>query len=89
MDSTIDIIKKYDKNVACWVSEKDNGVYDAMNKGINVVKGEYVYILGSDDMMTYNGLYDVMAKISSGETRLIVSDVLVRGRIKPTKPHLN
>jgi len=34
-----------------FIHEKDNGVYDAMNKGIAVAKGEWIYILGSDDVL--------------------------------------
>ena len=48
-DGTIDIVKKYSDYVAYYHSEKDNGIYDAMNKGISVATGEIVGILNSDD----------------------------------------
>ena len=38
-DKTTDIIKKYDNKISYWVSEKDNGIGDAFNKGIKVAKG--------------------------------------------------
>ena len=50
-DGTIDIIKRYDKHIAKWVSEKDKGIYDAINKGMNLASGEVIGILNSDDML--------------------------------------
>lgn len=43
-DKTIEIIKKYHKYISYWVTEKDNGIYDALNKGIERASGEYIYI---------------------------------------------
>lgn len=48
-DSTIDIVKKYSNYISYWVSEKDDGIYDAINKGIKASRGEYVGIINSDD----------------------------------------
>ena len=50
-DNTVDIIKKYKNNLFYWVSEKDCGIYDAMNKGIKAAGGDYVYFLGADDCL--------------------------------------
>jgi len=48
-DRTLDIIKKYEDYIDYWVSEKDNGIYDAMNKGLKLSFGRYISILNSDD----------------------------------------
>lgn len=48
-DGTLDIIKKYEDKLGYWVSEKDNGIYDAMNKGISKATGELVGIINADD----------------------------------------
>lgn len=55
-DRSIKIIKKYKKEIAYWCSEKDNGIYDAMNKGIKKAKGNIIGILNSDDTYTKNAL---------------------------------
>jgi len=48
-DGTLGIIKKYEDYIDYWVSEKDKGIYDAMNKGITLCFGEIVGIINSDD----------------------------------------
>lgn len=52
-DNTLAIIKEYEPKFAgrlCWVSAKDNGIYDAMNNGLAIASGDVVAILNSDDV---------------------------------------
>ena len=60
-DGTIEVIKKYEKDIAWWVSEKDGGIYDAMNKGVQVSTGDYIEFIGSDDCLCS---YDIVAKVA-------------------------
>lgn len=50
-DGTLDIIRQYDSQIHFWISEPDKGVYDAMNKGASFASGDWIYFLGSDDVL--------------------------------------
>lgn len=44
-DHTLDIIRRYEEKISFWVSEPDNGIYDAMNKGVRFSSGDIVAFL--------------------------------------------
>jgi len=48
-DGTVQLLKDNAAHITYWKSEKDQGIYDAMNKAINHLTGEWVYFLGADD----------------------------------------
>lgn len=58
-DGTLNIIKKYEKFINLWISEKDFGIYDAMNKGIKYSTGNYIGIINSSDLYNNNALLTV------------------------------
>jgi glycosyltransferase involved in cell wall biosynthesis len=61
-DGTLDLIQEFRSRIDYLVSEKDEGIYDAMNKGIRAATGDFVGILNSDDVFANP---DVVARIAS------------------------
>jgi len=58
-DASVEIIKKYEPWISYWVSEKDKGQSDAINKGFKKVNGEIITWLNSDDLFTQGALHQV------------------------------
>lgn len=64
-DSTLDIVRKYEPRYGerlRWISERDHGIYDAMNKGIAMASGEVIGILNSDDFYTSPDVLQAVAE---------------------------
>ena len=59
-DETVKILEKY-KNQIRYISEKDNGIYDAMNKGVKMANGDVIGVIGADDFYPNTG---VLAKVA-------------------------
>ena len=60
---TIDILKKYDDQVDLWISERDNGIYDAWNKGLVHSSGKWIVFLGCGDSYYPSAISDYLAFI--------------------------
>lgn len=74
-DNTLEIVREF-PHVAKLVSEKDNGLYDAMNKGIKIATGDVIGILNSDDIYAHNSvLNNVMRLFEIAGTDTIYGDL--------------
>ena len=78
-DGTVDIIKEYADKLAYWCSEKDNGIYDAMNKGIVHATGDWINILNSGDYYASN---DALNKVITLAIDINSTDILYANSIE-------
>ena len=67
-DATVAVIKKYDSVIDKWISEPDKGLYDAMNKGIDLATGDLVGILNSDDTFATGIVLEEIANFHKNNT---------------------
>lgn len=77
-DGTLDIVRKYESSFhgrMRWVSEKDNGLYDALNKGIASSTGDIVGILNSDDFFTSDDVIQRMVNDFSDDVDAVYGDI--------------
>ena len=74
-DGTIEIVKKYEDQIDYWVSEKDQGIYDAMNKGLRLVSGNLVGYINADDYYMSDILSDIAEVYQQEHKDVIYGDV--------------
>lgn len=60
-DGTVEIVQSYGDNINKFISEKDKGLYDAMNKGIKLATGDIVGIINSDDFYKSNDILEIVS----------------------------
>ncbi|GAB4027255.1 glycosyltransferase family 2 protein [Spirosoma koreense] len=76
-DSTPDIIRRYEQYITHWVSEPDQGLYDAMNKGLHRARGQYVWFMNAgDELYDPQTLPTLLASISATQADVYYSDAL-------------
>jgi len=76
-DGSIEIIKRYEKFLAYWVSEKDKGQADAINKGFGIAKGELIAWQNSDDIYLPSTFVHIARIFNKRRHDLIYGDILI------------
>ena len=75
-DGTLDIIRKYGDRIDFWQSGPDGGIYDAMNKGLHHINGDWYIFLGSDDRFYgYNTIKETVPYLR--DNKIIYGDVIL------------
>jgi glycosyltransferase involved in cell wall biosynthesis len=91
-DSTIDIIKRFPDVIDKWISEPDRGIYDAMNKGLQMATGDYIWFMNSGDEIADTQTLDQVFRgnldgdIYYGDTVMIDDDGKEIGQRRLTPP---
>ena len=80
-DNTLSIINKYDHLIDFWISEKDNGIYDAMNKGVSFSNGEYIQFLNSGDLFVSNFTLDLASKFMVKPYKIFIFDYIMGEKV--------
>lgn len=62
-DGTVDVIKQNEEYISKWVSEPDEGIYDAMNKGIKMATGDWLNFLNAADIFISNTIVEEMVNV--------------------------
>ncbi len=76
-DNTLNIIKQYPNVVSKWISEPDKGLYDAMNKGIDMATGDYIGIVNADDTFyDENTISKVVSFLKANNVEASIGDIV-------------
>ena len=81
-DKTMSIVQKYNEFFSTIVSERDNGIYNAMNKGLSYATGDYVIFANSGDAIAQN---DILEKVAKSITDCKILPELVYGNYAESK----
>ena len=86
-DGTIKVIESYSKIIDQFISEPDEGIYDALNKGLRIAKGEVIGFLHADDVFASNmTLHNSMHVFMSSNSDVVYGDIEILKNIDDVKP---
>ncbi|PIS12099.1 MAG: glycosyl transferase [Bdellovibrio sp. CG10_big_fil_rev_8_21_14_0_10_47_8] len=85
-DNTVEIIRRYEDRIAHFISEKDGGIYDAMNKGLKLATGDIVGLLNSDDFyIDSKAVSDLVNAMTQAGTDSVFADLIIVDPVDPQK----
>lgn len=79
-DGTLDIIRKYEYAIDYWISEKDQGIYHAMNKGIDLTSGDWINFMNAGDRFYSDSVLSKAELCGENEAIVYGDNLLLMGR---------
>lgn len=79
-DNSLNVIKKYSEYISVWISEEDKGIYDAMNKGLDLANGNYVIHLNSGDYLSDNKVIETLVSNITDDFDVIYGNIIIKDK---------
>ena len=76
-DNSVNVIRQHESHISEWISEKDEGLYDAMNKGLKLATGDYVWFLNSGDEIYDSHTLENIFEDVQGRPGIIYGDTMI------------
>jgi len=76
-DGTLDLIRQYESKITKWISEKDKGLYDAMNKGIGLANGDFIWFMNCGDHIYAPDTVEKMVRSCRPQTDVLYGEVMM------------
>lgn len=76
-DGTVGILKRREREIDLWISEKDQGISDAFNKGIALSRGEYIALINSDDWIEPEHISQAVQHLEREMADFVFGDLLI------------
>ncbi|QSW87457.1 MULTISPECIES: glycosyltransferase family 2 protein [Flavobacterium] len=77
-DNTVAIVEKYKDKITRWISEPDKGIYDAMNKGARMAKGEWINFMNAGDEFAIHNFDSLQEVMKDEKCGIIYGDVIIK-----------
>jgi glycosyltransferase involved in cell wall biosynthesis len=88
-DGSINMIEKYTDKITYFTSESDNGIYEAMNKGVKKAKGEYCLFLNSGDWLVNDSVLEEAFCVFPDNIDIVYGNINVDGLVKKYPGYLS
>jgi len=77
VDGTLDVIQDNADKIDTWVSDRDKGLYDAMNKGLNMANGQFVWFVNAGDIISSADIIQKILAAINDDTDIIYGEVMI------------
>ncbi|WP_308765558.1 glycosyltransferase family 2 protein [uncultured Bacteroides sp.] len=83
-DNTLEVINTYKSNAIKLISEPDSGVYDAMNKGLKIASGDWIYYLNAGDVLCSDSIFTKVSFYFKNDIDVIYGNIILKYKNKST-----